>query len=102
MTLTWVDLCVIIRTTHVKRWLMCQASSTSPKTAGVDVLKETLSTFVASFDILDATDDQLYGFRRILTDAVSLKGELVVPVLVALVEKLRSVRYGSLCEWHIV
>lgn len=82
------------------RWVVCQSSS---HRVDPEVLKKALSDFIAAFDFLDSDEDYLFGFRRILTDAVSLKGELVPPVLVSLVEKLRSVQYvGRSCELYPV
>jgi hypothetical protein len=58
----------------------------------VELLKKSLTEFISSFDILESHEFELYAFQRIVTDCVSLKGEIVPLALVSLVEKLRLVK----------
>lgn len=59
------------------------------------VILKALSEFILRFSFFhaDASGQEVYAFQRILTDAVTVNGEILSAVITGLVNQLRVFRY---------
>lgn len=77
--------------TSFGRWVMNRLTGDS---TDVNIIIRALTEFISHFSFFhaDCSGVEAFAFQRIVTDAVTVKGEVLSPVLTALVDQLRSFR----------